>query len=336
MVMLLCWQQPAPSEFAGLDPTRYRIHPIRDTVSATSIARFDDEWFLTVGLPDSRPGIYQLVYRGEKPAPETTRRKRKPLKVGQVRVQSRQRRTREAAISPDVGFFAIPAKLTMKEDLRGLQSWRDDETMALIASRRFGNKPEEWAGRILLVNREYWFTQEVINLPESPLCLTKSYLCGLSHAIPLDENRILIFRDRDPSEAALLVKQGGLWTELRRWKLQVANRRLSISEVRLRGDSLYLLLKRRWQMGRISLKTLLANEDTRQQVEPVFDFSHFKREISSDNARLRYAGLAEGFDWDQQGNLFVLINTQGFSFYKIPQTDKDSADNRLLIFTKKP
>ncbi|CAM2006816.1 hypothetical protein [Acanthopleuribacter pedis] len=333
IAFLFCFQAPADPVFAKLDPARFSIYPIRDATCATSLARMGDEWFLTVGLPDSRPGIYQLVYRGPKAEAEKPKRKRKPLQVGQVRVRSRQRRAREPVTPPGVGFAAVPVKPLMREDLRGLQPWLDKETMALTASRLFDGDREQWSGRILLVNREYWFTQEVISLPESPVCLNKTFTCGLSHVIPLDADRILIFRDQDPSAAALLVKQDDGWAEKQRWKLVIGNRKLTISEVRRRGDDLYLLLKRRWQIGKLSLAAMLANEGDKQQVEPAFDFSPLKREIASDNLHFRYTGLAEGFDWDQAGNLFVLLNTQGFPFYKIPQSNKEQGENRLLVFT---
>lgn len=338
MLWLVCWlwvQQPVDPAFRDLDPKRFVLHPIAGAYSATSLVRVGDEWFVTLGLPDARPGLYRLVYRAPAPVEATSRSRREELSLGEVRVRAAVKSLHHEAVADDnTGFVVVPVKPTMQEDLRGVQPWGDADTLALVSSRRFDRELDAWQGRLMLVNRHYWFMQEVITLPESPICLNKSYDCGAAAAVWLAADRMLIFRDQDPSQVTLLVKRADVWLEQRTWKLAVERRSLSIGEVRLRGETLYLLLRKRRQIGAVSLKTLLASEAPRVQVTPVFDFSFLKREITSSNLQFRYSGLAEGFDWDQDGNLFVLLNSHGFPFLKLPMGEKNNPENRLLIFTK--
>ncbi len=339
MLWLFCWmwfQQPVDPAFQDLDPKRFVLHPIAGAHSATSLLRVGDEWFVTLGLPDARPGLYRLVYRAPAQAAEAPRKRRKKLSVGEVRVRATVRSLRDGTTAADdeTGFVVVPVKAAMQEDLRAVQPWGDADTLALVSSRRFDRKLEEWRGRLMVVNRDYWFTQEVITLPESPVCLNKTYDCGAAAVVWLDAERLLVFRDQDPSQVTLLVKRADVWLEQRSWKLVVERRNLSIGEVRLRGETLYLLLRKRRQIGAVPLKSLLASEASRVQVTPVFDFSFLKREITSSNLHFRYTGLAEGFDWDQDGNLFVLLNSHGFPFLKLPMGEKNNPENRLLVFTK--
>ena len=70
-------------------------------------------------------------------------------------------------------------------------------------------------------------------------------------------------------------------------------------------------------------------------LKTVFDFSHLKKRFRLSNIRYSNRGLAEGYDFDEAGNLLVVLNNRGYDFRKSPDNVLDDAP-KLLVFTVKP
>ena len=298
MLLMLLGAQPGKAPLEGLSPDRFSVHEIHGVEAPTGILCHEGAWYLTAGLPESRPGLFRLLR-------ETNGR--------------------------FVAKLAFPA---MQLDLSALFQAPGQGNIGLISARTFSSEESDWLGTYSVLNLETMTPHHQWTLQINPQCYNGTYECGLSSVVHLDDNRILAFRTADPARVTLLTKLNGQWQPLQQVTLVIDRKYVKVAEARRFGDRILLLLQRRWMLVEFDIAAFNDAELARLELTKRFDFSALKKKIVSADLRTRYEGLAEGFEIDDRGNLLVVLNNNGFPYQRIPETDKTATGGRLLVFPR--
>ena len=86
-------------------------------------------------------------------------------------------------------------------------------------------------------------------------------------------------------------------------------------------------------LAAVKLENPLPETLLKLEMTPVFDFNPIRKLFKAGSQGFYYQGLAEGFAFDGNGNLLVLLNNRGFVFEKSPDGILGVAP-KLLVFTR--
>lgn len=296
MVTCLYGGEPADDPFAHLDPSRVAIVDLHNILSPTSIAWKEDRFYLTADLMEFKPGIFMLTQN-------------------------------EAG-----NFLAHPVKLLPQQALEGLTLMRNGW---LVTSQRFFSAYEEdWTNQLLVLEKSQFrmLNRQIVNVDN--VCADGTVNCGIVGAVPLENDQLLVVTRQRLAQLHVLAWKDGAWESLFHYPVGLENKYQDVSEVRRIGDQLYLLFPGEWAIGRLPMEKVLEVQVRKQDFASVFSFKSLRNKFSVKNARLHYDGMAEGFDFDDKGNLWVVINNRGFAYRRISSTSFTGKLPKLLIFPK--
>ncbi len=286
----------AGPSFDGLAPNRFQVFELNNIRSPTSLLRWRDRIFLGADLMDPYPGIHRLTY------------------------------------SKASGHGAAVVSLQPQQAVEGLQLHEEDE-LFLVSSREFSADQTKWVNQVLHLDiaRFNTLVREYPGLRND--CGDGSLECGLTGMHPLAPNRWLAVTKRRAARLFLLEKEGEVWHERKSVFMTLNRKYVPIVEMKLREGWLLFLLRDAWTIAGIPLDEAKLFESTKLSLQPLFDFSALKDAFRISNARFWFKGLAEGFDFDANGNLLVVLNNRGYEFQKSPNGVLDRRP-KLLVFPK--
>ena len=265
-----------------LDPERYQVFSLEGIDSPTSLLYLGDRFYVGADLMEPRPGIYRLL------APRD----------GRIRGVLTAYLPQQAVES----IFQGPAG-----------------SLRVVSSRWFTPRKEDWGNQLLTLEPTRFQQVERVAVGIGNRCRDGTFGCGLTGMIPLEGETWLGVTRAGPAELSLLVLQEGVWQPIRTLPIKVNHKYATVSELKRRGDELLFLLQDRRMIAGISRTELLNARGTSVSLTPLFEFPLLKRQFRISNAALGYRGLAEGFEFDPQGNLYLLLNNRGYSFTKKPE-----------------
>lgn len=285
--------------FDGLDPNRFQVHELNNIQSPTSVLRWRDRIFLGADLMDAYPGIHRLTY------------------------------------SEASGHHAAVVSLQPQQDVQGLQIANKGE-IYLVSSREFSADPKKWVNQVIHLDLARFNTlgREYVGLRND--CGNGSLECGLTGIHALAPNRWLAITKRRAATLYLLEKKREAWLQHKAVLMTLGGKYVPIVEMKVRDGFLLFLLRDAWTIAGIPLDENKLFQSTKLELRPLFDFSALKTEFRVSNARFWFKGLAEGFDFDEAGNLLVVLNNRGYMFQKSPNEILDRRPKLLVFPTRRP
>ncbi len=298
-IWMLIWSgNPDNFDFAALDPKTFQIHELDRIYSPTSVLRIKDRMFLGADLLEPKPGIYRLNH--EKGGP----------------------------------WHANLVCYLPQQEIENLLI--DSEGAIHAASGRFFSAFEkDWASQVLSIDSDRYRILGREHLPIPNACGDGNPDCGLVAAWPLSPKRWLAVSKKRLATLYILDYIKDSWQEERQLSITVNRKYPVVTELKVVGDRLIFLLRDRWMIAETTLSAALSPEVRRLELTPCFDFSAFKRAFAVDDPVLSYNGIAEGFDFDGAGNLYLVLNNRGHAFRRSPNQVLDKRP-KLVIFPRKP
>lgn len=282
MHFLLFWLMLPPTvkipEFASLDPNQFSSNPIQGMTSPTTVTALNGKLYLGCDLLDARPGIYRVLSH------------QGPVQVGLV-------------------FHLNQHALEGVSQAKG--------RLYVASSRIFSPYPEDWRGQVLVLEEQERRT--VLSLPVDLLsrCSGGSFECGLIGAAPLDDSWLMVTK-QNMAEIHHYTKREGAWTKTLSLPVTVAGRYGVITEFKVVGDWLVFLMRDRWLLSAARIQDVFVPGAWRLNTERVFDLSPLRLLFKISNPGLLSDGFAEGFAFDEMGQLFVVLNNRGYLFDDTP------------------
>lgn len=221
------------------------------------------------------------------------------------------------------GFQAQLLKYLPQMDLEDLSFEKATRNLGVISARRFSDKPHDWVGQFMAFEPRQLRVVESLSIELSPLCFDQSMRCGMVAAFPLDETTWIAVKKKDPSTLYIFDRTDEAWNMRTSSPLTYKRRFVTISAVRQHGAQLLFMVRNQWLIGSLPIKQLQGEIPGELRLEEVFNFAYLKQELRTKNRRLGTEGMAESFDIDSQGNLYVLLNNRSEPFLgvsgKIPK-----------------
>ena len=293
MILLMLLLAGEPWE--GLDAKRFELVSLKGCESPTSILWVDKQLYVTADYLAPRPGLYRLTRRGRN------------YRAGLV------------------------AHLPMQQ-IDGLHPGPGG-SLDLVSGRFFTGKSEDWVDQIITIDPVYYQQAGTIFTGTKNRCRLERPGCGLVGIHRLPDGRILAMSGRGPARLHLLQEQGDRWQTVWTTTLRTRKGNAIVSELRVIGTKLVILVKNKWQLAAIELEQALGYNEGGLPLEPVFDFSNLEDQFRLGSQSFYFDGIAEGFDFDSEGNLLVLLNNRGYPFKQTPDNKKDDQP-LILIFPR--
>ena len=229
------------------------------------------------------------------------------------------------------GFHAQLLKYLPQMDVEDLGYQADSGQLRVISARRFSAEPDDWVGQFMALEPGQLRLAAVAVLDIPPLCFNKSMRCGLVAAFPLDETSWVAVKKQDPSTLYLFDKRGSTWYRRASASLTYKRRFISVTAVRKRGSALLFLVKDQWLIGSLSLEVLRGELPGEVRLESVFAFDHLKEDLRTSDRNLEATGMAEGFDIDASGHLYIALNNRSKPFLGVAGATP-SAKPKIVIY----
>jgi len=281
---------------AKLDAPGFTLHAL-DVDSPTALLFQEGALFLAADLLAPRPGVYRLRL-------------------------------------DDGAWRATLARWLPQREIQGLSHGPDGAVLA-VSSRRFSAREEDWRNEAMALDPRQlrWRDRFEINLPTA--CSDGDLDCGVVSLVAIGGDRWLAVNAKYPAALSQMAMRNGVLEPVRTLYLRLEGRPPQVTEMRRYGDQLAFLVKNRWTLAVVDLKDALAVDASKLEMRPLFDFSFLKPRLRTESARLDYGGLAEGFDFAPNGDLFIVLNNRGFAFRKSPDGALD-ARPKLMILKRRP
>lgn len=214
---------------------------------------------------------------------------------------------------PD-GFDAKLLKYLPQMDVEDLAYNPKTRQLRVISARRFSAKPSDWVGQFLELEPGQMRLAEVEVLGIPALCFNESMRCGLIGAMPIDDKRWVGVKKQDPSTLYLLEKRGSSWFQAATATLTYERRFVTVTCLRRWGNYFLFLVKDKWLVASLPIASLEGELEGELKLETLFDFREITKRLRPTDREWVWTGMAESFDIDDEGSLFVVINNRGASF----------------------
>jgi len=282
MLLSICLIFCSGPDLSRLDRTQFEIHELNNSFSPTALLFKGESCYLAADLLEPQPGIYLLA---------------------------RQKQG---------GFNAGLVQFLPQQAIEGLSL--DSNGLFCVASNRmFSPFDHDWANQLTLVDMGTRQVVERAFIDTPNTCPDGTVDCGIVGAWPRPDGTWIAVTKQGLPSLLLLVRERMAgdrpgFKVARRLQLKWSRKYPVITDFQIRDDQLIFLLRDRWLLATANLASLQDPTTTTLDLETAFDFSSIKPLMALVNTRLSFGGIAEGFDFDAAGNLYILCNNRGFAF----------------------
>jgi hypothetical protein len=290
----------AQTSDATYDLNAARFIPIDGISSADTLIQFKDKVYFGAGLDDPRPGVYEIAELGA---------------------------TQASSLIYDPQF-----------DITAF--YHDDEQLTAVASRHFSPLERDWTAQQTPIDFANLSMDKLQPIPISPNCYNGKHGCGLTAILYLEPGHLLTLRKQQVARLNTWRIFAGVWERQKDFSIGIQRRSNRIVDVKRKADHFYFLLQDRWLLGRTGVSQLLENHSPYMELEVDLDFSILIRRLKQRNRAVGPLKLLSSFTWDDQDNLWLLINPKGFPltidgedpsrkahWLHIPKTSNTSSNN---------
>lgn len=249
-----------------------RFLPIEGVTSPSALVRFQGQVLLGADLNDPRTGVYSFENLG--------------ALQGVERVYAPQF---------DLASF-----------------YADDTRLVAVASRFFSPLERDWSAQQAAVDFGKGELGPLEPLPLEPDCYNGKHGCGLSAVLFLGPGHFLTIRKQQLARVNTWRALAGIWDRERDFSIGIRRRSNRIVDVKQRGDGFYFLMQDRWVLAYASSADILEAYAPYVELKVALDLSKLKDRLKQRNRGLGLDRLLRAFDWDEAGNLWLLVNSMGF------------------------
>jgi len=254
-----------------------RILDIDGMESPTALIFLNGQWFAGADLDEGFSGLYSLAMKPE-------------------RVESKL------------------VKYLPQFDIEDLAYNPETRQIRVVSSRRFSPEPKDWVGQFLELEPKQMRLAEVEILGISCLCFDESMRCGLVAAMPIDKTRWVGVKKKDPSTLYVLENRDGRWVQDASATLTYQRRFITVTCMRRWGSNLLFLVKDKWLVASLPLSRLDGELEGELRLEALFEFKDITKRLRPTAREWLWTGMAESFDIDDAGSLYVVLNNRNATF----------------------
>lgn len=229
------------------------------------------------------------------------------------------------------GFHAQLLKYLPQLDVEDLHVESGSGNLRVIAGRRFSHEEEDWTAQVISLEPRQLRLAEALSFDITPNCFDKSMRCGLVGMVAIDDSTWVAIKKSDVATLVLLEKRNDRWYQKMSASLTLNRRFVTISAVKVWQSKLLFLIKDQWQLAMTPIEGLKTNESGEIRLQTVFDFEAIKPTLNLLDQSLAFKGLAEGFEIDKAGKLWVVLNNRGKEF-RGKRGESSSRLPKLVIF----